>query len=141
MAKITKFSTLMLAEHAMLSNGLISVLNGGVNRLTRPVFPASLGLFLVGIIDFASDYLDGDRISIEVSVSTGDESEFFGQAKGEVASTLIPGADRRGANSSMIIDLRGVGLPGPGVYRVNTTIDDWERQALFFEVVEADVQG
>lgn len=32
------FSTLMLANHATITDGLVNVLSGGVNRLHRGVF-------------------------------------------------------------------------------------------------------
>jgi hypothetical protein len=133
-----RFSTLLLAEHASLINGLISILNGGVNRVSRPAFPASLGLYLVGIVELAEDYKDGQQVRVSFTVTSPDESEVFGRAEGGFATALVPGADRKAATVPVVIDLRGVPLTKAGLYKVSATLDEEVAQSLFFEVVKVD---
>jgi hypothetical protein len=134
-----RFTTMMLCEHATLSdNGLVGVLNGGVNRIGRPTFPAPLGLSLVGIIDLPNDYLTGTQLKVQFTVTSPDEQETFARVEGFIAANVLPGADPRTVTATVVLDLSGVLLTKMGVYKVNGIIGkDAGAQAIYFEVVSS----
>jgi hypothetical protein len=133
-----KVTALMLCEHATVSDvGLVSMLNGGVNRIGRPLFPAALGLTLVAMFELPGDYVSGTQIQIEITITSEDETEVFGRIEGIVGSTLRPGADLRAATSPIVVDMSAIGLTKVGLYKVNMRFPGTENatgSSLFFEV-------
>jgi hypothetical protein len=133
-----RFSTFFLTEHVTITNGTINVLTGGGRRFTRPVFPAALDMFLVAIAELPDDYVDGQPIKIAFSVTSPDDSEVFGRSEGHFQVQTLADADRRALNSPLIVDLRGVPLPKPGLYKLTATLEDVETEPLYFQVVGLD---
>lgn len=133
-----KFTTLLLCEHATLSdNGLVNMLNGAANRVARPGFPAPFGLTLVAVIQLPTDYIDRATIPVEFTVTSPDDSETFGRAIGEVQSVLLPGTDRRAGSATIVLDLSAVPLTKAGLYKVTGAISGGDSQSIFLEVVDA----
>jgi hypothetical protein len=130
-----RFSTLLLAEHATITNGLLNILNGGANRLIRPFFPAAMGVALVGMIDLPEDYVNDQQIPLLVVVSSLDDSEMFAHIEGFFASKLVPDFDLRAASSPIVIPLQNVLLSKPGPYKVSASLGGQPSQSLVFEVV------
>jgi len=128
---------LTLCEHATVSSvGLVSMLNGGVNRIGRPIFPAPLGLTLVAMIELPIDYVSGSEIAIEITITSPDEDEVFGRVEGGVASQIRPGADLRAATAAIVVDISPIAVTKVGLYKVNVRFPGTEEpgSSIYFEV-------
>ncbi len=132
-----KISTLMLAEHVTITNGLINVLNGNATRLGRPVFPAALDLHLVCLVDMPTDFVGHTPVHLNVEVKRVDSGQKLAETGGDFSAALREGADPHTLTATLTIDLRPVPIPSPGPYVVSVRIDDGETYDRYFEVVSS----
>lgn len=134
-----KFTTMLLCEHAVLNErGLVSMLNGGANRIARPGFPALMGLSLVAVIQLPTDYVSGTSVEVEFTVRSPDDSEVFGRAVGGVAAQLLPDADPLVITAAVVLDLSAIVLTKAGAYKVNGAISGGDSASIYFQVVQVD---
>jgi hypothetical protein len=122
----------LLSDFATVREGLLHMLGGGVNRLWRDKYPASMGLSLGlcievhrtearqphNLVVIVQDE-DGQRLS-EVSAQFEVNREFDTSRPGEC--TLMP----------LVLSLQTIALPRPGSYSVEILVDGQHKRSLVF---------
>lgn len=128
------FSSLFFSAHVTVTDGLVNVLEGGVSRATRPVFPSHLGLYLVAVLD-ANGKPD---VEVKIRLVDADEpttviTELFAVA--ELQQTPGDDYDPRTMSNPLVVDLTNAVIPKPGTYRVETFADGEPSLSIYLQVV------
>lgn len=124
-------STALLCDFAIVREGLLHVISGGVTRLWRDQYPAALGCSLALVFEVHPMEL-GRPHELEVRVLGEDGAEI---ATVQGGFQTAPGPDTK-AGESMVVpmafDIRGAGLPGPGGYSIEISVDGTHHRTLSF---------
>jgi hypothetical protein len=113
----------MLCDAAVVRDGLISILNGGVTAIRPTGYPSPALVVLAGLIEL--DYLDQDN-EHELRVAVCDET---GAELGAMTATFKAVSELRldaFAYLPLAVPLSGVTLPEAGDYEVRALIDGRE---------------
>jgi hypothetical protein len=134
----------LLCDAATVREGLLHVLGGGINKLTRPAFPARMSLDLALLLTFDEPRaVEGEHL-LSVVVRTADSREVgrveIGFAARE-AEALPPDERDRPAVAPLVVPLRDVPLPQPGDYTVVVQLDGHELTHNDFLAKNADDAG
>lgn len=114
-------SAAFLCDFAEVREGLLMAVGGGVTRLWRDQYPASIGASLAMLVDLAPSDLN---VQHEITAAIQGPDQPVGELK--VQFQTGGGPDLQAGESAvapLAIDLRPVQLPGPGSYSINITID------------------
>lgn len=125
----------ILCDYATVRENLLYVIAGGVTRMARPEFPAPMATSLAVVLELHRTELDTPH---EIRIRVQDED---GKAMAEVqggfqlssANLTELGVHER-AYLPLALDLRPVGLPAPGWYSIEITIDGTHHRSLNFRV-------
>lgn len=114
-------SAAFLCDFAEVREGLLMSLGGGITRLWRDQYPASVGASLALLVDLPPSDLNRKH---EIIAAIQGPDQPVGELKAEFQTS--GGKDlKAGENvvAPLAIDLRPVQLPGPGSYSINISID------------------
>lgn len=110
-----------LAQHATQSDGLLNALGAGATVISPPVYPVTLNLFAVAILEFDENELDLDH-AVRVEVKGPDDADrVSGYAEGSIRTVHKPGTawlPSRLSLSAFALDLRLLAVPAAGGYHV-----------------------
>jgi hypothetical protein len=114
-------SAAFLCDFAEVREGLLMAVGGGVTRLWRDQYPASIGASLALLIDLPASDLD---VKHEITAAIQGPDQPVGELKVEFQTGGGPDLQAgESAVAPLAIDLRPVQFPGPGSYSINITID------------------
>ena len=127
-------TTALLCDHAQVRDGLLFVLSGGISRVMRDSFPATMGTCLALVLEFESAETDlAHQLQILV---VGEDGEEVARMDAEVQ---IDGTDRaRLAENLQLpisVDLRVAPLERPGAYELHVYVDAEHRRTLQLKVL------
>jgi hypothetical protein len=131
-------SAAFLCDFAEVREGLLMALGGGITRLWRHEYPASLGASRALLFELVPSELNVQH-SIAVAIQGPD------QPVGEVSVQFQTGGGRdlqagESVVAPLAIDLRPVQLPGPGSYSINISVDGTFVRAVSFVAQPAGSQ-
>lgn len=129
----------MLVEHVTIGNGLVNLLGGGATHLTRPSYPAPMGLSLLCMIQPPVTYA-GEAIRMLFTVTEADGEAIYARLEGEFGFSNNPAADPRAMNAPLVVDLNDVMLPKSGTYRLAGTLNESDPVELYFQVKTDDLE-
>lgn len=131
--------TALLCDFATVREGLLHIIAGGVTRLWRDQYPAPIGCSLALVFEIHP--MEAARPhEIDVRVMTEDGAE-MARVQGGFQTT--PGQDAKAGESLLVpvaLDLRNAGLPGPGGYSIEISVDGTHHRTLSFWVQSRDGQ-
>lgn len=123
----------LLCDAASVRENLLSVLGGGVSAMSRDMFPAAMDIDLA--LMFAihpSELADAHVLRVRVVGADGQELAAIDGRFGP-AQVVGPRPNAE-VQQPMVLPLRTVGLPGPGHYSVEITVDRAHLRSLDFVV-------
>lgn len=125
-----------LCDFASVRDNLLYVVAGGVTRMTRAEFPASMMVSLAVVLELHRMELDTPH-EIRIRVQNED-----GGAVAEVQGAFQMGSESLGdlgvherAYLPLALDLRPVPLPAPGWFSIEIAIDGTHHRSLNFRAV------
>jgi hypothetical protein len=116
----------LLCDAATVRDGLLHVLGAGITRITRPAFPAKMGVELALLLTFENAAAaEGDHRLVVRVEGAGQEVGRVEIAFGARSAEEIPEQDRnRQALAPLVVPLREVALPEPGDYTIVVALDE-----------------
>lgn len=125
-----RVGTALLCDYASVRENLLHVVAGGITRLYRDEFPSPLNISLALIfevhqMEFGAPHElavrimgedGGEIVALQGGFQTGAESLEIGE------ELLVPVA----------LDFRNAGLPGPGAYTVEISVDGTFQRSIPF---------
>lgn len=125
-------SAAFLCDFAEVREGLLMALGGGITRLWRDHYPASVGASLALLVDLPPSDLN---VKHEITATIQGSDQPVGELKLEFQTgggqDLMAGEN---VVAPLAIDLRPVQLPSPGSYSINISIDEEFIRAVGFVV-------
>ena len=119
-----------LCDFASVRENLLHLIGGGINRLWRESFPASMDLHLALLFEVFPSELDSHH-SIEVEVIDADGGSLQSiSGNFEVQSRDGRPLEKKTIVVPVVIDLYEVELPRKGAYSVELTVDNIHRRSL-----------
>jgi hypothetical protein len=122
-----------LCDFAEVRERLLFALGGGITRLWREAFPASMEASLALLLELHQMEL-GARHELQVVVQGED-----GQRVGEVKAAFQMGATDVDVGENVLVpialDLRAAALPSAGSYAVEVVIDGTHHRTIQFKAV------
>lgn len=122
-----------LCDFAEVRERLLFALGGGITRLWRDSFPASMDSSLALLLELHQMEL-ATRHDLQVVVQGED-----GQRVGEVKGTFQMGAPEVDVGENLLVpialDLRPARLPAPGSYAVEIVIDGTHQRTIQFKAM------
>ena len=135
-----KVTTVMLADHATVREGLLHVLGGGITRIMRDPLPAQLGVVLALMLQ-ADDPADFKKVhDLGVSVSHIDSGK--GESVAKAVLTVQPLSEIGPGPLpyiSLVVPLQGVPIMETGVHEISVRLDGEMVAVVQFEVVKAEL--
>jgi hypothetical protein len=138
-----KLGWIILANYAEDTNGLLYVAGGGWDTLNVPaplegapegVFAAIQGTLVVRILFHQTE---ADRQHSFAVTLVGEDGDEVGRLEGAVRVDRTPGLPAGwDQNVNLVIPLRGVALPRPGLYRLSVLVDDQHLGDQPFRVIK-----
>lgn len=126
----------LLCDAATVREGLLHVLGGGVTRLTRPTYPAPLGVAIAArILVHPTEAEDNHHGRIVVQAEDGEQ---LAEVTFDFRSERPPGgllASGEEMSLPVVVPLQNVGVPAAGGYSVEILIDRIHQASLPFRVV------
>jgi hypothetical protein len=119
----------LLCDAANVRDGLLYILGGGISRITRPTWPAPLGVDLALRI-CAHPSESGTTHTLNVFVQGVDgqrHAELNMRFTPQAAVGLLPGQE---IQLPLPLDLRQIALPAAGEYSVEVLIDGTHQASL-----------
>jgi hypothetical protein len=114
----------LLCRSATVSDGRLSVLEAGITHFYAGEFPLALDASLAIVVN--ADPEEQDRphhfCACVHDADRGDHA--IARVTGEFLALRPSDADRERINVPMAFDLRPIGIPEPGAYRLEVCIDD-----------------
>jgi hypothetical protein len=113
----------LICNYAEVREGLLFIAGGGVTRLVRPEYPATLGICVAVVMEGTEGEVAGIPHDIQLLVRDGD-----GQPVAEVKGGFQAGDNLRLEPAEMVqlpiaFNLTGVVVPAPGAYDIDVAID------------------
>ena len=131
----------LLCDAATVRDGLLHVLGGGITRVTRPEFPAPVGMMLaLRILEHPTELDRPHHLRIQLQ---GEDGQAIGQMDAQIGvadPALVP----VGEEASLPLPLAlppGAGLPTPGRYSFEILIDGIHQATVPFTAVHDPNQG
>jgi len=124
-----KVDVALLCDAVSVRDGLLYVLGGGITRITRPSWPAPLGVDLALRIS-AHRSEDGTTHTMNIFVQDVDgrrHAELTVHFTPQGAAGLLPGEE---IQLPLPLDLRQIALPGPGEYSIEVLVDGTHQASL-----------
>jgi uncharacterized protein DUF6941 len=122
-----------LCDFAEVRERLLFALGGGITRLWRDAFPASMDASLALLLELHQMEL-ATRHDLQVVVQGED-----GQRVGEVSGAFQMGAPEVDVGENLLVpialDLRPARLPAPGSYAVEIVIDGNHQRTIQFKAM------
>ena len=109
-----KLWTAFLADFASPANGLLQVVNGGINALFRPAFPAPMKVYLAGFLQISPEY-DGRTVPVSFIVRSAENDDVCARVDAESAYPRLDGQTQP-ALVPFVVDLTEVQLPRTGEF-------------------------
>jgi hypothetical protein len=130
----------ILCDYATIREGLLHVLGGGVTRMWSNQFPAPLTGTVALLLELHRQELDRPH-EFEMVVMGADGAR-IADVNGAFQVPTNPDLDIHEPQLvPLALDLRGAGLPAPGAYTIDISIDGQHRTSLRFEARLRDEQG
>jgi hypothetical protein len=133
-------TTGLLCDFASVREGLLFVVGGGVTRIRRPQYPASLGCSVALLVELHQMELSRPH-ELEMRV-VGPDGEDVANIKAGFQTTGPADLD---VGENMLIpvvaDLRNAVLPKPGRYNVEASIDGSHQRTLSFRATSIEMEG
>ena len=123
-------SAAFLCDFAEVREGLLMAVGGGITRLWRDQYPASIGASLAMLVDLSPSDLN---VKHDIVAAIQGPDQPVGELRVEFQTG--GGQDLQAGESvvaPLAIDLRPVQLPGPGSYSINISIDNEFVRAVSF---------
>lgn len=118
-----RLAAALLCDSANIRENLLSVLGGGITRIGRPDFPASINCDLA-LAFYASPRTSArDDHSIRVSLLSPDGEELYSFEAGFELDTTLAIDDDETVTVPLVIPLGVMGVPNPGNYQVEVRAD------------------
>lgn len=127
-------TTLTLCEAANVRDGLLSILSGGVTQITRPSYPAPLGL------DVGITISHGEKdtaLKFTLKFTEVGKKELLADAVGE--TTMQMGNHAKAGSISLALDVRSVAIPHAGEYLMTLAIEGAGGSSYRFSALEPHV--
>jgi len=128
-----KVGTALLCDFATVREGLLHVISGGVTRLWRDQYPAPVGCSLALVFEVhPMEAAHPHELDVQVMSEDGVE---IARVQGGFQTT--PGEDTKVGESMLVpvaLDLRSAGVPGPGGYSIEISVDGTHQRTLSFWV-------
>ncbi|MFC9876701.1 DUF6941 family protein [Nocardia salmonicida] len=118
-----KFTTLMLADHANVAEGLLYINGGCVNFITRSEFPAPLGAMLAAAISVPVESF-GHPMDFKLTMTAVGEEEPIVQIGGQFTADVKDDAEKLPFANSFVVDLRAAPIPAEGNYVITASVGD-----------------
>lgn len=122
-----------LCDFAEVREGLLFALGGGITRLWRDAFPASMEASLALLLELHQTE-GATQHQLQVLVQGED-----GQRVGEVKAAFQMGAAEVDVGENLllpiVLDLRTARLPAPGSYAVEIVIDGTHQRTIQFKAL------
>lgn len=122
-----------LCDFAEVREGLLFALGGGITRLWRDAFPASMEASLALLLELHQTE-GATQHHLQVLVQGED-----GQRVGEVKAAFQMGAAEVDVGENLllpiVLDLRTARLPAPGSYAVEIVIDGTHQRTIQFKAL------
>lgn len=125
--------TALLCDFAIVREGLLHVISGGVTRVWRQSFPAEFGCALALVFELHPMETERPH-ELEVRIIGEDGAEV---ARLEGGFQAQPGPGMKTGEMMLVpvaIDLRNVQIPGPGGYSIVVRVDTNVQRTLAFWV-------
>ena len=123
--------TALLCDFATIREGLLHVVAGGITRLWRDQYPAPIGCSLALVFEVhPMEAANPHEIDVRVMSEDGEE---IARVQGGFQAT--PGEDTKVGESLLVpvsLDLRNAGLPAPGGYSIEISVDGTHQRTLSF---------
>lgn len=131
-----QLATALLCDAATIRENLLNVLGGGVSAMTRGLFPAPMDLDLALVISIhPSELADAHDLRVRV---VGEDGQQIATIEGSFGPAQITGhRPLSEVQQPVVLPLRQVGLPAPGHYAVEITVDRTHLRSLDFTVIAA----
>jgi hypothetical protein len=126
-----ELTTALLCDHVQVREGLLFIVAGGITRLRRPSYPASLGAGLAVVIEF--EQLEAEQPHQFALLIIGEDGEEVARVEAEIQV-----GDREGAYAGenvqvpLGIDMGGASLPKPGAYELRIYVDGEPQRTVQF---------
>lgn len=121
-----------LADFASVSNGLLQVVNGGVNQLWRGDFPSPMDVFLVCLVGMTREF-KGGAAQLALAVRSTENDDVYVRGRLSMLSPERTADANRGV-VPVVVDLRDVALPRIGRFAVTVSLAETEK-VVDFEVL------
>ncbi len=125
-----RLQALLLADHATVREGMLSVLSAGITRVTLPAYPGQLAAYLVVVV-----YIPPDRME---ATHQCDVKFKYPELVEQIASlnlTFQVQAERfagEGLYTPFALPIHGIPWPHPGQVDVQVSLDKQHRGDLSF---------
>ena len=127
----------LLCDFVTVRENLLHILGGGLNELTRPTYPAPMGISLAVRILAHHREVQGEH-TLQLDVISEDGSEVATIKLGFKVDKLTNTTDQ--ANINLPFGLQGVVLPSKGKYSVEILINGQHKRSIPFNAKEAPQQ-
>lgn len=131
-----KLTAFMLCDSASVRESLLHVLGAGITRVSRPRYPALMGLSVAILLESDSN---------DIGASLGGEVRLLGDDSDEPIMSVSLGIEPREehlidpnlpSTIPLAISLDQISLPKPGSYKIVFSLDEKVLASLEFEAVE-----
>jgi hypothetical protein len=130
-----KVDVALLCDFVTVRDNLLHVLGGGIGELTRPFYPAPMGVGLaVRLLAHPTEVSTSHTVRVLVVGMDGQEV-----AAMELQTTVVDHLPRPDQEVNWVVPfgLHGIQLPTPGDYSVEILIDGIHQKSVPFEAKEA----
>jgi hypothetical protein len=126
----------VLCDAVTIREGLLHILGGGINRLGRPVFPASMDaqLAMLVVLDQAEANQD-HQLVLELKADPGQSLNGMVITFGAGTSGELEHGELIGVPLALSLPFA---LPQPGLYRIEVSINDTPHAAIPFRVLAVE---
>lgn len=130
-----------LCDAATVRDGLLYVLGAGIARTVRPTYPSALNLDLAMMVTMQpAEAMEKHRLKV---ILQGQDGQPVAQVDGEfqlapIAPAVVPGhppLPRQQISMPLVLNMRMVGIPAPGVYSFELLMDSHQVRSLVIEAL------
>ena len=135
-----KVGTALLCDFASVRDGLLFVVAGGVTRLWRDEYPAPMNVSLALMFEVHQMEVPHPH-EIDVRV-VGEDGQEIARAQGGFQAALPPDIHMtEKLLVPVVLDVRQAGLPGPGAYSIEISVDGTHHQTVQFRAQPREQQA
>ena len=129
-----RLTTLLLCDFAQIREGLLFISSGGITRVGRGTYPAPAGFAVAMMVELTRAELDRPH-ELKIMIM-GSDRPVPGSATVALQASSDDLAAGETLNVPLVVDLRMVDIPEPGLYSVTVTGDDEDLGMARFEARE-----